>query len=83
MKTKKKKDELNPCQVSRVIHKVFGPLQHLSQRYIDSWNNGTQQAFFHKFWTRLERGDAFYLVRDCTKRLIENVLEDKKPSDKK
>ncbi|CAO3671220.1 hypothetical protein G6F70_007168 [Rhizopus microsporus] len=69
--------------VSRVIHKAFGPLQHLSQRYIDSWNNGTQQAFFHKFWTRLERGDAFYLVRDCTKRLIENVLEDKKPSDKK
>ncbi|RCH89765.1 hypothetical protein CU098_009451 [Rhizopus stolonifer] len=69
--------------VSRVIKKTFSPLQHMSQRYIDSWKDGTQQAFFTKFWTRLERGDAFYLVKDCTKRLIENMLEDKKPSDKK
>ncbi|EIE83893.1 hypothetical protein RO3G_08598 [Rhizopus delemar RA 99-880] len=69
--------------VTRIIHKTFHPLQHLTQRYINSWKDGSQQGFFMNLWTRLERGDAFYLVRDYTKRLIENVLEDKKPSDKK
>ncbi|KAI9279288.1 hypothetical protein BY458DRAFT_431827 [Sporodiniella umbellata] len=68
---------------TKLIHKTLRPLQNMSQLYIDSWKDGTQQAFFSKFWTRLQRGDAFYLVKDCTKRLLENVLEDKKPSDKK
>ncbi|EIE87139.1 hypothetical protein G6F46_008312 [Rhizopus delemar] len=69
--------------VTRIISKTFSPLQHLTQRYIESWKDGTQQRFFMSFWTRLERGDAFYLVRDYTKRLIDNALEDKKPSNKK
>lgn len=69
--------------MTRIISKTFSPLQHLTQRYIESWKDGTQQRFFMSFWTRLERGDAFYLVRDYTKRLIDNALEDKKPSNKK
>lgn len=70
--------------VTKAVNKTFSPLQHLSQRYIDSWKNGNQQAFFSKFWSSVQKGDAFYLVKDSTKRLIENALgHDKKPSDKK
>ncbi|CAO3610516.1 unnamed protein product [Mucor hiemalis] len=70
--------------VTKAVNKTFSPLQHLSQRYIESWKNGNQQAFFSKFWTSVQKGDAFHLVKDSTKRLIENALgHDKKPSDKK
>ncbi|KAI9483012.1 MAG: hypothetical protein EXX96DRAFT_556519 [Benjaminiella poitrasii] len=70
--------------VSNAIQRTFSPLQHLAQRYINSWKDGSQQAFFSKLWSSMQKGDAFYLVRDSTKRLIENTLNhDKKPSDKK
>lgn len=70
--------------VTKAITKTFSPLQHLTQRYVDSWKDGTQQAFFSKFWSSMQKGDALYLVRDSTKRLFENALgHDKKPSDKK
>ncbi|KAG2202447.1 hypothetical protein INT46_002242 [Mucor plumbeus] len=70
--------------VTKSITKTFSPLQHLTQRYVDSWKDGSQQAFFSKFWSSMQKGDAIYLVRDSTKRLFENALgHDKKPSDKK
>jgi hypothetical protein len=70
--------------VAHSIAKTFSPLQHLTQKYIDSWTDGSQQAFFSKFWSSMQKGDAFYLVKDSTKRLIENALgHDKKPSNKK
>lgn len=64
---------------TKLAKKTFGPLQHLTQKYIDSWKDGNQQAFFSKFWTSAQNGDAFYLVLDSTKRLFENALgHDKK-----
>ncbi|KAI8643626.1 hypothetical protein BD408DRAFT_385278 [Parasitella parasitica] len=70
--------------VTTAVTKTFSPLQHLTQRYIDSWKDGSQQAFFYKFWSSMQKGDALYLVRDSTKKLFENALgHDKKPSDKK
>ncbi|CEP13838.1 hypothetical protein [Parasitella parasitica] len=70
--------------VAAAVTKTFSPLQHLTQRYVDSWKDGSQQAFFSKFWSSMQKGDALYLVRDSTKRLFENALgHDKKPSDKK
>ncbi|KAG2206875.1 hypothetical protein INT47_007632 [Mucor saturninus] len=70
--------------VTKAVKRTFSPLQHLTQRYMDSWKDGNQQAFFSKFWSSAQKGDAFYLVLDSTKRLIENTLgHDKKPSDKK
>ncbi|KAK4509637.1 uncharacterized protein ATC70_006939 [Mucor velutinosus] len=70
--------------VTKAVTKTFSPLQHLTQRYVDSWKDGSQQAFFSKFWSSMQKGDALYLVRDSTKRLFENALgHDKKPSDKK
>ncbi|KAI8377165.1 hypothetical protein EDC96DRAFT_435836 [Choanephora cucurbitarum] len=70
--------------VTKAIQRTFGPLQRLTERYVNSWRDGVQQAFFSKFWSSLQKGDAFYLVKDSTKRLFENALgHDKKPSDKK
>lgn len=70
--------------MTKTVKKTFSPLQHLTQRYVDSWKDGNQQAFFTKFWSSAQKGDAFYLVLDSTKRLIENTLgHNKKPSDKK
>ncbi|KAI8384094.1 hypothetical protein BD560DRAFT_443937 [Blakeslea trispora] len=70
--------------VTKAIQKTFGPLQRLTERYVNSWKDGSQQAFFSKFWSSIQKGDAFYLVKDSTKRLFENALgHDKKPSDKK
>ncbi|OBZ91737.1 hypothetical protein A0J61_00229 [Choanephora cucurbitarum] len=70
--------------VTKAIQRTFGPLQRLTERYVNSWRDGSQQAFFSKFWSSLQKGDAFYLVKDSTKRLFENALgHDKKPSDKK
>lgn len=70
--------------VTNAITRTISPLQHLTQKYVDSWKDGSQQAFFSKFWSSMQKGDAFYLVKDSTKRLIENALgHDKKPSDKK
>lgn len=51
---------------------------------MDSWKDGRQQAFFSKFWNSIQKGDAFYLVRDISRKLIDNAIgHDKKPSDKK
>jgi hypothetical protein len=54
----------------------------LTTKYIDSWKDGHQQAFFTKFCSSVQRGDAFYLVKKGTKKLIENVLGHDK-NDKK
>lgn len=68
--------------MTRAVKKSFSPLQHLTQRYLDSWKDGNQQAFFSNFWSSVQKGDAFYLVKDSTKRLIENALGHDK-NDKK
>ncbi|KAI7907808.1 uncharacterized protein BX663DRAFT_424664 [Cokeromyces recurvatus] len=70
--------------ISKAIQRTFTPLQHFTQRYISSWKDGSQQAFFSKLWSSMQKGDAFYLVKESTKRLIENAMDhDKKPNDKK
>ncbi|KAI9264763.1 hypothetical protein BY458DRAFT_418775, partial [Sporodiniella umbellata] len=57
--------------ISYVLHKAFDPLRRISERYMNSWKDGSQQRFFADFCTRLERGDALLLAR----RAINNILD--------
>ncbi|KAI9489544.1 hypothetical protein BDB00DRAFT_790968 [Zychaea mexicana] len=66
----------------RVVTKTFAPLQELTRRYVQSWQDGTQALFFQRFWESTKRGDAFHLVRDNTKKLLQSVTgADKKGQD--
>ncbi|KAF7726135.1 hypothetical protein EC973_009027 [Apophysomyces ossiformis] len=58
----------------QLIEKTFTPLQELTAQYMESWRNGSQTAFFARFWEGAKRGDAFLLVRDGTRRMIENAF---------
>lgn len=68
--------------VKKFMARTFSPAQELARRYVVSWQDGTQKAFLNRFWESAQRGDAFHLVRDNTKRLIDAALgNDKKPGD--
>ncbi|KAI8887753.1 hypothetical protein K501DRAFT_174801 [Backusella circina FSU 941] len=74
-------DELSHSgdHVKAAFATTFGPLQRLGLRYIDSWKNGTQQAFFSRFYESAKRGDGIHLVTYSTKRLFESAIgHDKK-----
>ncbi|KAL1929761.1 hypothetical protein VTP01DRAFT_1899 [Rhizomucor pusillus] len=62
--------------VKRIVAKSFTPMQELSKRYIESWKDGTQAAFFSRFYESAKRGDAFRLVRDNSRRLFNAVVGD-------
>ncbi|KAI8140798.1 hypothetical protein BJV82DRAFT_519530, partial [Fennellomyces sp. T-0311] len=66
----------------RIVSKTFAPLQELTRRYVQSWQDGTQQLFFQRFWESTKRGDAFHLVRDNTKKVFQSLTgTEKKPED--
>ncbi|CAO3623643.1 unnamed protein product [Cunninghamella blakesleeana] len=69
--------------VTKFFAKTFTPMQELGRRYVESWNDGTQSRFFNKFYESAKRGDAFLLVRDSARRMIENMMntEEKKKED--
>lgn len=57
------------------------PVQELTRRSIETWKDGTQAALLARFWESAKRGDAFVLVRDNTKRLVQAIMgSDKKSS---
>ncbi|CAG8602881.1 3963_t:CDS:1 [Ambispora leptoticha] len=55
----------------RVITRAFTPGYELAKRYVESWNDGTQTAFFRRFSESVQRLDAVYLVQDNVKRAFE------------
>ncbi|KAL0084632.1 hypothetical protein J3Q64DRAFT_1835022 [Phycomyces blakesleeanus] len=68
--------------VKKMVLGSFTPVQNFTKRYMDSWKDGTQKAFFNRFWESSQRGDAFILVKDNTKKMIDSALYNiKKSSD--
>ncbi|KAG0176570.1 hypothetical protein DFQ29_005954 [Apophysomyces sp. BC1021] len=67
--------------VKELAKKTFAPVQELSSRYVNSWKDGTQMAFFGRFWESVKRGDAFSLVIDSTKRFVDSAVGSEKKSD--
>ncbi|KAI8335302.1 hypothetical protein BC941DRAFT_429957 [Chlamydoabsidia padenii] len=69
--------------VTHFISKTLTPVQELGRRYIESWKDGTQVGFFTRFLSSAKRGDAFYLLRDSARRMMENMVanDDKKKDD--
>ncbi|CAG8487699.1 7758_t:CDS:2 [Ambispora gerdemannii] len=55
----------------RVITRAFTPGYELAKRYVESWNDGTQTAFFTRFYESVQRLDAVYLVQDNIKRAFD------------
>ncbi|KAI9290161.1 hypothetical protein BC943DRAFT_7819 [Umbelopsis sp. AD052] len=66
----------------RLVVKTFTPVYMLSKRYIDSWTDGTQAAFFDRFAESVKRADAYHIVRDNAKRVYENAFKNSKGNDK-
>jgi hypothetical protein len=66
----------------RLVIKTFTPVYMLSKRYIDSWSDGTQAAFFERFAESVKRADAYHIVRDNAKRAYENAFKNNKRNDK-
>ncbi|KAI9031857.1 hypothetical protein CLU79DRAFT_730441 [Phycomyces nitens] len=74
--------ELLGQRAKKMVFGSFTPLQNFTKRYMDSWKDGTQKAFFLRFWESSQRGDAFMLVKDNTKKMIDSALCNiKKSSD--
>ncbi|CAO3609481.1 unnamed protein product [Cunninghamella echinulata] len=69
--------------VTKFFAKTFTPVQELGRRYIESWNDGTQSRFFNRFFESAKSGDAFFLVRDSARRMVQNMMntEEKKKED--
>ncbi|CAO3600292.1 unnamed protein product [Absidia cylindrospora] len=69
--------------VANFMTRTFLPVQELGRRYIESWKDGTQLGFFSKFLASAKRGDAFFLLRDSARRILDNnvVTNDKKNDD--
>ncbi|KAI7875324.1 hypothetical protein K492DRAFT_210999 [Lichtheimia hyalospora FSU 10163] len=61
----------------RIATIALTPLQHLTQRYIQSWQDGTQAAFLSRFWDSAKRGDAFHLMLDNAKKLLHHATTKK------
>ncbi|ORZ20555.1 hypothetical protein BCR42DRAFT_409026 [Absidia repens] len=69
--------------VAKFMTRTFTPVQELGRRYIESWKDGTQTGFFTRFIDSAKRGDAFFLLRDSARRIMENMVanDDKKKDD--
>ncbi|KAI8078726.1 uncharacterized protein BX664DRAFT_342563 [Halteromyces radiatus] len=67
--------------VAKFMKKTFSPVQELGRRYIESWKDGTQVGFFTRFLESAKRGDAFFLLRDSARRIVENMANDEKKKD--
>ncbi|CAO3592128.1 unnamed protein product [Absidia cylindrospora] len=69
--------------VAKFMTRTFTPVQELGRRYIESWKDGTQTGFFTRFVDSAKRGDAFFLLRDSARRIMENMVasDDKKKDD--
>lgn len=63
--------------VQRIATIALTPLQHLTQRYIQSWQDGTQVAFLSRFWDSAKRGDAFHLMLDNARKLLHHATAKK------
>ncbi|KAJ8660670.1 hypothetical protein O0I10_003718 [Lichtheimia ornata] len=61
----------------RIATIALTPLQHLTQRYIQSWQDGTQAAFLSRFWDSAKRGDAFHLMLDNARKLLHHATAKK------
>jgi hypothetical protein len=66
----------------RLVIKTFTPVYNLSKRYINSWSDGTQAAFFERFTESIKRADAYHIVRDNAKRVYENAFKNSKRNGK-
>ncbi|CAG8776572.1 2105_t:CDS:2, partial [Racocetra fulgida] len=55
----------------RTKTETFTPGYQLGKRYIESWSDGTQTAFFKRFYESVQRMDAVHMVQDNVKKVIE------------
>lgn len=53
----------------------------MTQRYIKSWTDGTQAAFFERFAESVKRADAYHIVCDSAKKVYDNTFKDSKRND--
>ncbi|CAG8496103.1 3042_t:CDS:2 [Paraglomus occultum] len=60
--------EMTKSETTRIIKRAFTPGYHLTKRYIESFTDGTQAAFFRKFTESVQRLDAVHLVGDNAKK---------------
>lgn len=61
--------------------KTFTPIYVLTKRYISSWTDGTQMAFFERFSESIKRADAYHIVRDNARKVYENTIRNSKRND--
>ncbi|CAG8694996.1 10523_t:CDS:2, partial [Acaulospora morrowiae] len=63
--------EKTKAETKRIIKRAFTPGLQLGKKYIESWSDGTQVAFFKRFYESAQRLDAVHMVRDNVKKVIE------------
>lgn len=56
---------------TQIIKRAFTPGLQLGKRYIESWSDGTQAAFFKRFYESVYRLDAVHIVQDNIKKAID------------
>ncbi|CAG8525494.1 10082_t:CDS:2 [Scutellospora calospora] len=65
------KFERTKTETNRIIRRAFTPGYQLGKRYIESWSDGTQTAFFRRFYESVQRMDAMHMVQDNVKKIVE------------
>ncbi|CAG8582417.1 13587_t:CDS:2 [Dentiscutata heterogama] len=65
------KFERTKTETNRIIKRAFTPGYQLGKRYIESWSDGTQAAFFKRFYESVQRMDAVHMVQDNVKKVVE------------
>ncbi|CAG8463571.1 2664_t:CDS:2 [Gigaspora rosea] len=65
------KFERTKTETNRIIKRAFTPGYQLGKRYIESWSDGTQTAFFKRFYESVQRMDAVHMVQDNVKKVVE------------
>ncbi|KAG9307487.1 hypothetical protein G9A89_017317 [Geosiphon pyriformis] len=69
------KFERTAAETTRVITRAFSPGFELVKRYFESWTDGTQASFFHRFYESAQRLDAIHLVQDNLKKKVEEWIK--------
>jgi hypothetical protein len=74
--------EKTGASAERLVVKTFTPMYLMTKRYINSWTDGTQAAFFERFAESVKRADAYHIVRDNAKKVYENAFKSNKRNDR-
>ncbi|KAG2175726.1 hypothetical protein INT43_001373 [Umbelopsis isabellina] len=73
--------EKGEAEAKRLVAKTFTPMYVMTQRYINSWTDGTQAAFFERFAESVKRADAYHIVCDSAKKVYDNTFRNSKGND--